>query len=104
MGSRWIRNTFIYLLIVVAVVAIVWAFLGDNSPKAQSKSLGEVIALARDDQIDTILVSGNTLTFKLKGDSQEYKSRKESGTDLIKVPPDAGVTVGGATKAASTWW
>jgi len=95
MGSRWIRNTFIYLLIVVAVVAIVWAFLDDNGPKAQSKSLGDVIALARDNKIDTLEVSGNTLTFKLKGDSQEYKSRKESDTDLVKVLQDAGVTVGG---------
>ena len=31
MGSRWMRNTFIYLLIVVAVVAIVWSFLGKQA-------------------------------------------------------------------------
>ncbi|MGD0765277.1 MAG: ATP-dependent zinc metalloprotease FtsH [Dehalococcoidia bacterium] len=95
MGSRWMRNTFIYLLIVVAVVAIVWSFLGNKPSSTESKDIGEVIALARDGKVQSIDVSGDDLTVHLNGDSTVYKSRKESGTSLTQVLQDAGVPVGG---------
>ena len=95
MGSRWMRNTFIYLLIVVAVVAIVWSFLGNKPSNTQPKDLGEVISLARDGKVESIKVSGDDLTVHLKGDQTEYKARKESGTSLTQTLQDAGVTVGG---------
>jgi cell division protease FtsH len=89
------RNTFIYLLIVVAVVAIVWSLLAPRSSSPEPKSLGEVIALARDGKVDSIEVSGDSLTVRLKGDSQEYKSRKESGYSIDETLKNAGITVGG---------
>lgn len=95
MGARWMRNTFIYLLIVVAVVAIVWSLLAPRSSSPEPKSLGEVIALARDGKVDSIEVSGDSLTVRLKGDSQEYKSRKESGYSIDETLKNAGITVGG---------
>ena len=95
MGSRWMRNTFIYLLIVVAVVAIVWSFLGNKPSNTQPKDMGEVISLARDGKVQSIDVSGDNLTVHLKNDQTEYKSRKESGTSLTQTLQDAGVTVGG---------
>jgi cell division protease FtsH len=83
------------LLIVVAVVAIVWSFLGNKPSSTESKDIGEVIALARDGKVQSIDVSGDDLTVHLNGDSTVYKSRKESGTSLTQVLQDAGVPVGG---------
>src|SRR4030042_6853371 len=95
MGARWMRNTFIYLLIVVAVVAIVWSLLAPRSSSPENKTLGEVIALARDGKVDSIEVNGDSLKVSLKGDSQEYKSRKESDYSIDETLKNAGITVGG---------
>ena len=50
MYSRWLRNSFIYLLILVAVIAIVFSFFqpGGGSP---TKELGTVIQDAKTGQI-----------------------------------------------------
>ena len=82
MGSRWMRNTFIYLLIVVAVVAIVWSLLAPRSSGTETKDIGDVITLAQQGEVQSIEVSGQNLTVQLKGDSQKYKSRMESGTTI----------------------
>ena len=50
MSSRWLRNSFIYLLILVAVVAIVFSFFRNgDSPKTMLSS--EVVANARDGKL-----------------------------------------------------
>jgi len=92
MGSRWMRNTFIYLLIVVAVVAIVWSFLGGKSPGPETIDISKVITMVRDGEVKSIDVSGDNLTITPKEGSTTYKSRKESGSDTYQVFSDAGLT------------
>jgi cell division protease FtsH len=93
MGSRWLRNGFIYLLILVAVVAIVYSFFG-RSEGTESKPFSTVIADAKAGRLSEIVASGDSLTVKPKtGD--EYKSRMEPDTDLTKTLRDEGVEVGG---------
>ena len=90
MGSRWMRNTFIYLLIVVAVVAIVWSFLGGKPGRAASRNRhqlgsrrGPGTAVSK-----TIGVSGDNLTIHAKERRNTiYKSRKESGARHLRRPP-----------------
>jgi cell division protease FtsH len=94
MTSRWMRNSFIYLLILVAVIAIVVTFLRPPS-STQSKDLSEVIALARSGQVQSIEASGDSLTVHLKDDPKTYKSRKESGSSIVEVLKDNGIQVGG---------
>jgi cell division protease FtsH len=95
MNSRWLRNGFIYLLILVAVVAIVYSFFG-RSDGAETKDLSEVIADAKAGQVEHITVSGDTLTVTPKGGGEEYKSRKESGESVVQLLRDEDVEVGGA--------
>jgi cell division protease FtsH len=93
MGSRWMRNTFIYLLIVVAVVAIVWSFLGGKpGTSSQNIDISEVITKVRDGQVKTINVSGDNLTITSTDGSATYKSRKESGVDVYTIFHNAGLT------------
>ena len=91
MNSRWLRNGFIYLLILVAVVAIVYSFFG-RSKGTESRPISQVIAEARAGDIQEIVVSGDSLTAKYyNGDV--FKSRKEKGSsmqDLIGDPSRNG--------------
>jgi cell division protease FtsH len=92
MGSRWMRNTFIYLLIVVAVVAIVWSFLGSKSTSTTSEDISWVVAEVQAQTVSSIDVSGQNLTIHLKNDSTVYKSRMENGSSIYDVLHNAGVS------------
>ncbi len=92
MGSRWLRNGFIYLLILVAVVAIVYSFFG-RSEGIETKPFSQVIADAKADRLSEIKVSGDSLTVKPKTGS-EYKSRKESDLSIVTILREEGVDVG----------
>ena len=92
MYSRWLRNSFIYLLILVAVIAIVFSFFqpGGGSP---TKELGTVIQDAKTGQIKQIEIQGDTLNIVRK-DGEKYKSRKEQGGQLSQLLRDEGVDLG----------
>ena len=94
MSSRWLRNSFIYLLILVAVVAIVFSFFrgGDSS---KNLTFSEVVAAGREGKLQSIEVSGQSLNVKLRNDTTKYNSRIGSSTDIEKVLGDNGVTIGG---------
>ena len=93
MSSRWLRNGFIYLLILVAVVAIVYSFFG-RSEGAKTEPFSQVIADAKAGRLSEITVSGDSLTVKPKT-GQAYKSRKESDSNVVDLLREEGVDVGG---------
>ena len=95
MSSRWLRNSFIYLLILVAVVAIVFSFFrgGDS---AKNLTFSEVVAAGREGKLQSIEVSNQNLSVKLKNDATKYTSRVGKSTDVEKVLGDNGVTIGGS--------
>jgi cell division protease FtsH len=90
MGSRWMRNSFVYLMILVAVIAIVVVFFRPGSTSPPKMDISQVITDARAGSIDKIEVNGDTLNVKLKNGS-EYSSRKESGSSLLTILSDNGV-------------
>src|SRR5450830_753245 len=92
MGARWMRNTFIYLLIVVAAVAIVWSILGSKSPSSQTIDISQVITMVRDGEVKSIDISGDNLTVTRNDGSTTYKSRKEPGSDTYTIFHNAGLT------------
>ena len=83
MSSRWLRNGFIYLLILVAVVAIVYSLFG-RSDSTETKDLSVLISAVNSGQISKIVVSGESLTVTPRT-GEEYKSRKEEGTDIYEL-------------------
>ena len=93
MGSRWLRNGFIYLLILVAVVAIVYSFFS-RSEGLKTLEISQVVADARTPgTIDEIIVKGNTLTIK-QGGEDLYKAQKEDDTSVLNLLREEGVEVG----------
>ena len=93
MSSRRMRNSFIYLIILVAVVLVVVMFLRPSS-SSRDIPLSEVITRAQAGDVESIEVSGDTLTVRIRGEQEPFESRKEAGSSIEEVLRDNGVTVG----------
>lgn len=92
MNPRIYRNSFIYLLVFVAVVAILFTLL--QSPGGEgSKSLGWLIDQSRAGRILEIEVSGDTLTVATV-DERTFTVNKEPDTSIVSILTAAGVEVG----------
>ncbi len=109
MYSRWLRNSLIYLLILVAVIAIVFAFFSSGNDH-QNVTIGEVIQDAKDGKIDKIVVDGRNLTVtyvaKLEGTEKDDIRAAKIGpnTEIEKLFLDEGIALSrapGSTEAAA---
>src|SRR3989304_7522257 len=89
MDPRWLRNSFIYLLVLVAVVAIFFT-LFPPSPPGREVGLSDVLAMAKNNQIQKIEVQGDTLLVT-KSDGKKVRSRKEPSASFFDIMGKAGV-------------
>ena len=93
MNSRWMRNSFIYLIILVAVVLVVVMFFRPSST-ARDIPLSEVIAEARAGNVERIEARGDSLTVHLRTRDEPLGSRKEEASSIEEILRDNGVAVG----------
>ena len=91
-NSRWMRNSFIYLLIIVAVIAIFFTMMRGGFGGTEERSFSDILAWAKDGQIQEIEVSGEKLTVYRGG--QKFKSRIAKNTDILETFRNEGVTTG----------
>ena len=89
MNSKWMRNGFIYLLIVVAVIAILFTLFSDVSG-SREVPIDEVISMAKRGQIETIEVSGDVLTI-ITTRQEILTSRKEPGSSVVEMLQNSGI-------------
>jgi len=89
---NWTRNAFVYLLIIVAAVAL---FLGvspmsDSGPKEMDIStLAEKIGAG---EVESILIRDDNLTIKMKDSDEVYRSHKDTGASVFETLRALGVT------------
>ena len=95
MKSRWMRNSFIYMIILGAVILAVVMFLRPSS-SSRDIPLSQVVEEAQAGNVDLIRVSGDTLEVHLQGEREPLSSRKEEGTSIAEILGDRGVAVGPA--------
>ena len=93
MGSRLMRNSLVYVMILVAIIAIVVIFLGRGSGDSKTLDLSAVIQDSLAGNVSEIKVDGNDLTVTLKS-GDEYSSRKEDGASIVSILTDNGVQAG----------
>ena len=93
MRSRRMRNSFIYLIILGAVILAVVMFLRPSS-SSRDIPLSQVVEEALAGNVDLIRVSGDTLEVHLQGEREPLSSRKEEGTSIAEILGDRGVAVG----------
>ena len=90
MGSRWMRNSLIYLLIIVAVIAIFFTLFSEPLGGSRDIPISQVISMAASGDLETIEVKGDKLTITTtKGES--FISRKEEGASVVAILERAGV-------------
>jgi cell division protease FtsH len=94
MGSSWSRNGFVYLLIVMAVVALIYFNFIAPSEELPTVSINKVANYVRTGVVTTIGISGDDLTVTLKEGQQPAKvlSRKETDVGLTETLMNLGVT------------
>ena len=84
------RRTLIYLLIIVAVTAIVFTLIGGSVGRDEEVSIDEVIAMTARGEVDLIEVKGDVLTV-MTASAETLSSRKESGSSIIEILQRAGI-------------
>ena len=108
MNPRLLRNSFIYLLILVALISLFFT-LFSSSPQGKEVDLSTLISMAKDEQLQEIRIKGDNLTAVAgksgsavtvsgeefafsKGD--KLTSRKETAFNLIAELREQGVKTG----------
>ena len=84
------RRSLVYLLIVVAITAMVFTLFSDAFGNSREVSVSEVIALTIGGDVDAIEVRGDTLTVTTVT-GEVLSSRKEAGASIVEMLERAGM-------------
>ena len=90
MGSRGMRKSFIYLLIFVAVMAILFTLFSQPLGGSKEIPINQVISMAARGQVDTIEVRGDKLTIRTTS-QDTFTSRKEEDSSVVEILSRSGV-------------
>ena len=90
MNSRWMRNSFIYLLVIVAIIAIFFTLFSEPLGGSKEIPINQVVSLAARNDIETIEVRGEKLTIATT-DGETFTSRKEESSSIVEILENAGV-------------
>ena len=90
MNSRWMRNSFIYLLVIVAIIAIFFTLFSEPLGGSREIPINQVISLAARNDIQTIEVRGEKLTIATTN-GETFTSRKEEGSSIVEILERAGI-------------
>ena len=92
MDTRWLRNSFVYLVIMVAVLAIFFTLFSPPAKESQIPITDLMAIVTRDakgNRVDTIVVQGNRLVAET---SEGRKTAiKPDRTDVIELLLNSGV-------------
>ncbi|MBI2866162.1 MAG: ATP-dependent zinc metalloprotease FtsH [Chloroflexi bacterium] len=92
MNTRWRKNSFIYMLLLVAAVALLFTMF--SSPQGGDEvPLSTIISYAEQGQITRLEVQGVSITAQLNN-GDKLVSRKEEGLSLFQLLQEAGVKTG----------
>ena len=93
MAQRWLRNGFIYILLL-GIAAIIFLALNLPSQPAGWVPLSDLLLMAKAGQIERIEVQGDALTAYARDGKTKYASRKEPSASIIELLSQNGVRVG----------
>ena len=84
------RNSFIYLLIVVAIIAIFFTLFSDPLGGSREVPISEVIRMAGSGELESIEVNGDRLTV-VSNNGETLTSRKEEGSSIVELLESANI-------------
>ena len=86
--NRWLKNSFVYLIILVAALALFFNYFNNQQNAPDEKSITEVISLAKKGDVATIEAqSGNNDIYVTLNDKpgQKFRSRLEADDSITSV-------------------
>ena len=107
MGSnRWLRNSFVYLLVIIGVIVVLYTLLPSFGGKNEVP-LTTVVAMAQHNEIREIIVDGNKLTVVPRVSSasgpDRLTSQKGDEVDVLGLLVESGVNVAPPTGVEVTY-
>jgi len=91
-GSNWFKNGFVYLLILVAVVALFFSFFS-QSPKGNNEiDMARLAQWIKAGDVERIIVSGEEVRVKRFGRDEWYVASKEPSVGLTQTLTAFGVS------------
>ncbi|MEI6775982.1 MAG: ATP-dependent zinc metalloprotease FtsH [Chloroflexales bacterium] len=111
--NRWLKNSFVYLIILVAALALFFQYFGQTSNQTSEKGIAEVIAAAKAGKIKDIEAqAGDEQIIVTYNDNSTFHSRLESTDSIMTLLANYGVSladengkqlVGVTVKPAPAW-
>ncbi|MCH8192187.1 MAG: ATP-dependent zinc metalloprotease FtsH, partial [Chloroflexi bacterium] len=98
MNQRLIRNSIVYVLILVAVIAIFWAVFSGGSTD-EEVTITQIVTTIRDERgsVKQVIIDGDKVTLEFTDpDRSKIKARKEKNVGIQEYLTDAGVPTAGA--------
>lgn len=94
--NRWLKNSFVYLIILVAALALFFQYFGQTSNQSTEKGIAEVIAAAKAGKVESIEAqAGDEQIIVTFTDNTTVRSRMESGDSIMSLLADYGVGLTG---------
>lgn len=106
--NKWLRNSFVYLIIFVAVVAL-WFTIVNPATADPQLGLREVVLKAKEGSIERIASTegSNKLSVRLKGETIDRTTTKPDGVTIFQILNEAGLPAENwpnlETRPASQW-
>ena len=105
-NNRWLRNSFVYLMIIIGVIVIFYTLLPSFGVRSE-EPLTTVVAMAKNGEIREIIIDGRKLTVFPKGASpsgtDRFISRIGADTDVLGLLVESGVAIGPPTGVEVTF-
>ncbi|NOK60229.1 MAG: ATP-dependent metallopeptidase FtsH/Yme1/Tma family protein [Chloroflexi bacterium AL-W] len=101
--NRWLKNSFVYLIILVAALALFFNYFNSSQNPEEENGIAQVIADARAGNIATIeATQGNSELIVTLNGGESYSSRLETGDTVMQLLVDSGVVPGENSDIAVT--
>jgi cell division protease FtsH len=93
LDTKWLRNSFIYLLILVAAIALFLSIFPSTGGKEPTDMpISQVVQLAKEGKVKKITVEGETMVVERTDVQQKARARKDPNTDIFQILSTTGVT------------
>jgi cell division protease FtsH len=90
--NRWLKNSFVYLIILVAALALFFQYFGQTSSQNTERGIAQVIADAQAGRVKEIKAqAGDEQIVVQYNDGTEYRSRLESTDSVMQLLADYNV-------------
>jgi cell division protease FtsH len=92
MDTKWLRNSFVYLIILVAIIALFFTVFQPTGERDSQISLNELAAAVKRGEVRRIDVTEDKLTIEIPGRQGKFTARKERQDTVPQVLASYGVT------------